>query len=113
MLTRRCLLTTSPRSPTGWRVPVLLLALLLAPGFHVPSPGGSGSLAAFAEPPLPELTEPVNDLAQTIDGSRAQVLDRALRSLKDETGDVVVMVTVPHFEPYGDSREYAAIHFQN
>ena len=83
----------------GW-----IVALLLAAG---------GIISAYADPPLPELTEPVNDFARAIDASSAAELDREIRSLQAATGDVVVVVTVPSFEPYGDIREYAVKLFQN
>ncbi len=81
-----------------------ILALLLA---------AAGIISAYADPPLPELTEPVNDFARIIDASSAAGLDRTIRSLQAATGDVVVVVTVPSFEPYGDIREYAVKLFQN
>src|SRR6187431_2296321 len=71
------------------------------------------TVTAFADPPLPELTAPVNDFAKTIDGSSAEALDSMIQSLKAATGDVVVVVTVPTFEPYGDIREYAVKLFEN
>jgi uncharacterized protein len=70
-------------------------------------------VAAFADPPLPVLTEPVNDFAAVIDAPSAATLDRMIRSLQAATGDVVVVVTVSTFEPYGDIREYAVKLFQN
>ena len=68
---------------------------------------------AVADPPLPDLTEPVNDFSKTIDAPSAATLDRMIRSLQAATGDVVVIVTVPSFDPYGDIREYAVKLFQN
>jgi uncharacterized protein len=56
---------------------------------------------------LPELTQPVNDFAHVIDDSSAAALDHMIRSLKDASGDVVVIATVPTIAPYGDIREYA------
>jgi len=73
----------------------------------------ASTVTAFADPPLPELTAPVNDFAKTIDGSSAEALDSMIQSLKAATGDVVVVVTVPTFEPYGDIREYAVKLFEN
>jgi uncharacterized protein len=85
------------------------VARLSLPGLSSFSP----TLVAFAEPPLPELTQPVHDLANIIDPASAAALDRMIRSLQAATGDVVVVVTVPTFEPYGDIREYAVKLFQN
>ena len=62
---------------------------------------------------LPELTAPVNDFAHVIDPGNASALDRMSRALQTATGDVVVVATVPTFEPYADIREYANKLFQN
>jgi len=62
---------------------------------------------------LPELTQPVNDFAQVIDASSAAALDEMIRSLKNASGDVVVVATVPTIAPYGDIREYANKLFEN
>jgi uncharacterized protein len=40
-------------------------------------------------------------------------MDRIIRALKAASGDVVVVVTVPTYEPAGDIREYAVRLFQN
>lgn len=70
-------------------------------------------LAAQTGPPLPTLTEPVTDLAGVIDASSARGIDRLSRALQQATSDVVVVVTVPTIEPYGDIREYAVKLFEN
>ncbi len=62
---------------------------------------------------LPELTAPVNDFAQVIDAQSAQGIDRLSRALKDASGDVVVVATVPTIEGYGDIQEYATKLFEN
>jgi uncharacterized protein len=62
---------------------------------------------------LPALTKPVNDFAQVIDSESAAEMDRIIRALQAATGDVVVVVTVPTVEPYGDIREYAVKLFEN
>jgi uncharacterized protein len=62
---------------------------------------------------LPELTEPVNDLAHVIDADHAREMDRMIRALQAASGDVVVVATVPTIEPYGDIREYAVKLFEN
>src|SRR5437868_3532730 len=69
--------------------------------------------AAFAQPPLPEFTKPVNDFAKVIDGDSASALDRMIRSLKDKTDDVVVVTTVETVEPYADVDSYAVKLFEN
>lgn len=62
---------------------------------------------------LPELTQPVNDFAGVIDQQSRTELDRTIRALKDASGDVVVVATVPTITPYGDIREYAVKMFEN
>lgn len=62
---------------------------------------------------LPQLTEPVNDFAQVIDAAHAESLDRTIRALQQATGDVVIVVTVPTFAPYGSLEEYANKLFEN
>lgn len=71
------------------------------------------ALVLFAQAPLPELTEPVNDVAGVIDPENAAAIDRMSRALQAKTGDVVVVATVPTIEPYGDIREYAVKLFEN
>jgi uncharacterized protein len=72
----------------------------------------SASLAS-AQPAPPALTAPVNDFAQIIDEPSRQELDRRIRALKNASGDVVVVATVPTFKPYADIREYAVKMFEN
>jgi uncharacterized protein len=68
----------------------------------------------YAEaPPPPELIAPVNDFAHVIDSRSAAQIDRLIRSLKQASGDVVVVATVPTIEGYGDIREYAVKMFEN
>jgi uncharacterized protein len=80
-------------------VVVLLFVLLTAP---------SGSAQE-----LPQLTEPVNDFAKVIDPASAAAIDAIIRSLERASGDVVVVVTVDTYAPYGDIREYAVKLFEN
>jgi uncharacterized protein len=68
---------------------------------------------SWAQPAPPALTAPVNDFAHVIDAASAADLDRRIRVLQAATGDVVVVATVPTFQPYGDIREYAGKMFQN
>jgi uncharacterized protein len=66
-----------------------------------------------AQPPPPLLTDTVNDFAHIIDDQSRAELDRRIRALQAATGDVVVVATVPTFQPYGDINEYAVKMFQN
>jgi uncharacterized protein len=69
--------------------------------------------AASAQPATPALTDTVNDFAHVIDaGSRAE-MDKRIRALKQATGDVLVVATVPTFQPYGTIEEYAVKMFEN
>jgi len=77
---------------------------------------GSPVAATDAQPSdatLPELTQPVTDLAHVIDADNARRMDAMGRALQAKTGDVVVVVTVPTLEPYGDVNEYAVKLFEN
>jgi uncharacterized protein len=71
------------------------------------------AVASAQEAALPELTEPVNDFAHIIDAASGTTLDRMIRQLKEATGDVVIVATVPSIQPYGDIREYANKLFEN
>jgi uncharacterized protein len=66
-----------------------------------------------ADAPLPDLTEPVTDLANLIDPASRSGLDRLSRTLKAASGDVLVVVTVPSYAPYADIRSYAVKVFEN
>jgi uncharacterized protein len=68
---------------------------------------------ATAQEPPPRLTAPVNDFAQVIDAQRAAEMDRRIRALQAASGDVVVVATVPTFQPYGDIKQYAVKMFEN
>ena len=70
-------------------------------------------LRAAAQPAPPVLTAPVNDFARTIDPASEQELERLIRALQTATGDVVVVATVPTFQPYGDINSYAVKMFEN
>jgi uncharacterized protein len=84
----------------------MMRALVLSLALAAVSP------AAFAAD-LPELTAPVNDFAHVVDPQSAQGIERLSRALKDASGDVVVVATVPTIEGYGDIREYATKLFEN
>jgi len=66
-----------------------------------------------AQAPIPELTAPVNDRANVIDGNSEREIDRRIRALKAASGDVVVVATVPSYKPYADIDEYAVKMFEN
>jgi len=82
------------------RCAALTLGLLLAP-----SPGRA------QEPP--ELTQPVNDFAGVVDAESARAIDALSRSLRQASGDVVVVAAVNTFAPYADIEEYAVEMFEN
>ncbi len=69
--------------------------------------------AALAQPAPPALAAPVNDYAHVIDAASAAAIEQRVRALQAATGDVVVVATVPTFQPYGDIREYAGRMFLN
>ena len=73
----------------------------------------TANLHAFADPPVPALTQPVHDLADAIDSSAEQQIEQLSRSLQTASGDILVVVTVPTIEPYADIREYAVKLFEN
>jgi uncharacterized protein len=70
-------------------------------------------LPVLAQPLPPRLTAPVNDSAHAIDASSAQEINRRIRALQAATGDVLVVATVPTFQPYGSIEEYAVKMFEN
>jgi uncharacterized protein len=69
--------------------------------------------AAAAQPPPPALKDTVNDFAGIIDPASRAELDTRIRALKAATGDIVVVATVPTFQPYGSIDEYAVKMFEN
>lgn len=71
------------------------------------------SSTAAAQPPPPALTDTVNDFAHVIDDQSRAELDRRIRALQQATGDVLIVATVPTFQPYGDINEYAVTMFEN
>jgi uncharacterized protein len=62
---------------------------------------------------LPELTQPVNDFAGIVEQADSAEMSRMIRALKEASGDVVVVTTVPTIEAYGDIRAYAVKLFEN
>ena len=71
----------------------------------------SASTTAAQNPPA--LTQPVNDFAHIIDDQSRAELDRRIRALQQTTGDVLVVATVPTYQPYADIDEYAVKMFEN
>lgn len=61
---------------------------------------------------LPALTAPVNDAAGVIDAGSARELDARIRALRNATGDVVIVATVPTIAPYATVEEYAVKLFE-
>ena len=68
---------------------------------------------AEAQAALPNLTQPVTDVANVIDAESELRIDAMIRALQAASGDAVAVVTVPTVEPYADLREYAVALFQN
>lgn len=63
---------------------------------------------------LPVLSQPVHDLAGVVDASSAARLDDLSRRLQAATGDVIVVLTIPTYQPdFGDIRDYAVKAFEN
>jgi uncharacterized protein len=85
---------------------VLLFALVISHAALTPA-------VAAAQPPTPSLTDTVNDFAHVIDESSRAALDKRIRALKEATGDVLVVATVPTYQPYGSIEEYAVKMFEN
>ena len=107
---------TPKRTPTRKSASGAAVLLLLGVGIWFLGIGNwdLGVVArAAAQTPPPALTDTVNDFASIIDpGSRAE-LDKRIRALKETTGDVVIVATVPTFQPYGSIEEYAVKMFEN
>ena len=87
-------------------VVVVLLLLSIRAAVAAQSP------ASRAES-LPELTQPVNDVAHVIDPASAAEMERMIRALQEKTGDVVVVATVPTVEPFATVKDYAVKLFEN
>jgi uncharacterized protein len=96
-----CVMPQVRRRPRASLVAILALSLFCA----------SSPLAAQED--IPELTQPVNDFANVIDAESERQMEALIRSLQQASGDVVVVATVPTFQPYGDIREYAVKMFEN
>ena len=68
---------------------------------------------ASGQPPPPALTGAVNDFANVIDATSKREIERRVQALQQASGDIVVVATVPTFQPYADIREYAVKMFEN
>jgi uncharacterized protein len=77
----------------------------------LPSP--LAALPAVSQPAPPALTDTVNDFASIVDPASRAELDKRIRALRETTGDVLVVATVPTFQPYGSIDEYAVKMFEN
>jgi uncharacterized protein len=73
----------------------------------------STPLRASTQQPPPELTAPVNDFANVIDGDREEQLSSLIRALQAASGDVIVVATIKTFAPAADIRMYANEMFEN
>src|SRR5262245_58122017 len=91
----------------------VLLAVGVAYGALATGRPATAAMLQARTPELPELTQPVNDFAHVIDAESAAGIDRMSRALQAATGDVVVVVTAPNINGYGDIREYANKLFEN
>jgi uncharacterized protein len=109
---RACLPANGPprqwRPRAAWLAAALAAALFIAP--HSPWHVAAG---AAADAPLPEISQPLTDLAGVVDAQSARGIDQLGRALLAASGDTVVVVTVPTFAPYADIREYATKLFEN
>jgi uncharacterized protein len=90
-------LTRRPRAAL-WRLACGLLA---------------SAAATAAQPEPPALTGPITDLAHVIDAASERELERRIAALQQATGDVVVVATVPTFQPYATIEQYSVKMFEN
>jgi uncharacterized protein len=86
---------------------------VLAVGLWLFAVAGAATLTAQQAPALPALTDTVNDFAHVIDADSRAELDKRIRALKQATGDVLVVATVPTYQPYGTIEEYGVKLFEN
>jgi uncharacterized protein len=73
----------------------------------------TSSTARGAQQAPPELTAPVNDFANVIDGDDEERLSTLIRALQAASGDVIVVATVKTLQPAADIRVYANEMFEN
>jgi uncharacterized protein len=76
-------------------------------------PGTAAARGIAAQPAPPALTGPLNDYANVIDPATERELEQRIRALLAASGDVVVVATVPTFQPYADIEEFAVKMFEN
>jgi uncharacterized membrane protein YgcG len=62
---------------------------------QVPPAAPSFANTSQADTSLPALDAPVNDFAKVIDQDSAMALDATIESLRRDTGDVVIVATLP------------------
>ncbi|HEX7964500.1 MAG TPA: TPM domain-containing protein [Gammaproteobacteria bacterium] len=79
------------------RLKSLAAALFCAAAFLLP---GAASAADASMPPFPALSGPVVDEAGLLSGSTRAELDRKLRAFAENSGDQLVVVTVPTLDGY-------------
>lgn len=70
-------------------------------------------VSGVAQPALPDLTQPVNDVAGIIDADSAARIDRLSRDLQAATGDVIIVATRQQIAPFMDIRELANEWYEN
>jgi len=92
------------RMPMRFAAPVVVVCILWSVHLGAKAP---------PEPAPPVLTATVNDFANVIDAGSKSELDRRIRALQAASGDVVVVATVPTFQPYAGIEEYAVKMFEN
>ena len=71
-----------------------------------------GVAARVSAQDLPALTAPVNDFAHVLSPAVSAELDRRIRALQSQSGDVVVVATVATIAPFGSIEEYAVKLFE-
>jgi uncharacterized protein len=98
---------------TGHRLRHLLRARVVAVAVMTLALAGSGPVATAQSPAPPTLTGPVNDFANVIEPEHERELERRILALQKASGDVVVVATVPSFEPFANIDEYAVKMFEN
>ena len=96
------------RASTRLGVALLIVAVLGTAPIRVNADTNEG-----LQPAPPVLTAPVNDFAGVIDAESKRQLDERIRALQAASGDVVIVATVPTFQPYADIEEYAVKMFEN
>lgn len=104
---------TARRAPTRLGVALLVAAAVCCEAAAVRLTADAANAPGTLQPAPPTLSAPVNDLANVIDPESEREIDRRIRALQAASGDVVVVATVPTFQPYGSIEEYAVKMFEN